>query len=203
MRNAITVLVLALTLAASACGGSPYEPTVETVSTETPVEFVEDQEDSAEMDDEVEPEAAQDEGGSEPSQDFAAFTDAQTEYLDATGEIADGYAVWFGELTDHIDRVIADSTLFDDETWKAESEEILENISRLNQEVRDLDSPEGCEKIHGHFVEAAGHYESFVSLYAEGIDELDVEKIDRAIDEMVAGSEVMGQASDSIDELIE
>jgi hypothetical protein len=176
---------------------------VETVSTETPVEIVEDQEDSAEMDDEVEPEAAQDGGGSEPSQDFAAFTDAQTEYLDATGEIADGYAVWFGELTDHIDRVIADSTLFDDETWKAESEEILDNISRLNQEVRDLDSPEGCEEIHGHFVEAAGHYESFVSLYAEGIDELDVEKIDGAIDEMVAGSEVMGQASDSIDELIE
>jgi hypothetical protein len=194
MRNAITILVLALALVVSACGGSPYEPTTEAAPTSAQV---------GSADDQVEDATVPDEERSEPSDEFAGFSEAQTEYLDETAEIADGYAVWFGELTDQIDLVIADSALFDDETWKADSEEILANISRLNQEVRDLESPEGFDKIHGHFVEAAEHYESFVSLYAEGIDELDVGKIDRAIDAMVAGSDVMGNASDSIDELLE
>ena len=203
MRNAIPVLVLALTLVVPACGGRPPQPTDEALPTGLPVQLSEDEGDASQVEDHTESEPEEGEGGSRPGDDFVAFTDAQTAYLDATGDIADGYAVWFGELTDQIDLVIADATLFDDETWKTESEEILDNISRLNQEVRDLDSPEGCEEIHGHFVQAAEHYESFVSLYAQGIDELNVDKINGAIDEMVAGSDVMGKASDSIDALLE
>ena len=98
---------------------------------------------------------------------------------------------------------IVDSTLFEDETWKAEAEEILANISPLNREVRNLEAPEGFEGVHSCFVEAVGHHKSFVSSYGERVDELDGDKIDRAINEMVRGSEMIGRASERIDQLME
>jgi len=203
MRNVITILILVLMLAVTSCGGSPFEPTAASAPTEASSGLSEDQGEADRVENDREPEPAPSGDSSQATQDFAAFTDAQTEFLDETSDIANGYAVWFDKLNDQIDLVIADAALFGDETWKADSEEILESISRLNQEVRGLESPEGCEEIHGHFLEAAEHYESFVSLYTEGIDALDVDKIDRAINEMVAGSKVIGKASESIDEFVE
>lgn len=202
MRNQLIVVALALTLAASACRDPSPQPTAVSLLTDAVGGVAEDHAETNQSVDDTEVDPGQ-------IEDFAGLTDAQADYLNQTQDIAEWYAVRSGQLNDHIDLVVADATSFDDETWKAESEETLANtlanilasIYRLNQEVRDLELPDDLEGLRS-LVEAAEYYESFVALYAKGIGERQTDKIDQAIEEMVAGSRVMWEASEGVGELI-
>ena len=98
MRKRLIAVVLALTLAASACRGPSLQPTAVAPSTEAVGEVAEDHAGTNQSMDDAEVHPAQ-------TEDFAGLTDAQTDYLNQTGDIADGYAVRFGELNEQIDLV--------------------------------------------------------------------------------------------------
>lgn len=188
MEHNRVALVIILMLAASACAMPAPEPTAAPALSEADTEY------AAAGDGDI--------GDAAFTEDRVALTDADVAFLDKTADLADGYAATFASLDEHIDLIIDDSSLFDDETWLATSAEILGSISLLNHEVRALDSPLRCQPVHARLLEAADHYESFVTLYGEGIEELNGEKIDRAVDEMVAGTDTIHDATQRIDELL-
>jgi hypothetical protein len=71
----------------------------------------------------------------------------------------------------------------------------------LNEDIRTLDPPERFVDVNSYLVDAAEHFGKFVDLYAEGIDELDADKINRATEELLLGSEAINQATEEMAEI--
>jgi len=72
---------------------------------------------------------------------------------------------------------------------------LLGLIRLVNDDAVSLDCPESCEGIHLYLLRAVAHYEEMTQLLADGIDELDAEKLQAASDEMTLGTEAIHEAT--------
>jgi len=126
---------------------------------------------------------------------------AEVEYMDAVLSIADRYAELFTLFSEYAGEASRNPSLFVDSTWIQETGTVLGLIRVVNNEVRALECPESCEGIQLHLSRAADHYDAFTQLFAEGVDEMDASKIERATEKVGLGNEAIDKATERIEEL--
>jgi len=126
---------------------------------------------------------------------------AEEAYREEMVEISAQYGDAFTEFGKLATAVGEDSSLLLDDDWKIDIAVILVTVKSLNEEIRALDPPERFLDVHSHLLEATTHYDKFVNLFIEGADELDVDKLNQAGEELLLGNEAIGRATEKIKEI--
>ncbi|WP_420629533.1 hypothetical protein [Candidatus Leptofilum sp.] len=133
--------------------------------------------------------------------DSNVLTVEEEAYIDAILDIASVYGEALNILGVQLSAAGADVSLMFDDDWKIEVVTALAFLLFAGDEVRSLEAPERFETLHEHWLNAAEHYDLVAELLAEGIDEFDTDKINRANEEMSAGQEDISLAIDEIERL--
>ena len=98
-----------------------------------------------------------------------------------------------GELSSAVGE---DVLLFFDNSWRLDMAVALTTIEVANVALRGIDAPEEAQEIHSALLDAAFELEVVVTLMAEGIDEVDVDKIIAATEAMDRATEHINRATD-------
>ena len=93
------------------------------------------------------------------------------------------------------------SLLIMDNDWKLEVAVHLATWRVCGQRLRGLNAPVRFKDVHQDLVQASRHYDRSAALIAEGIDEVNVDKIYQSTDELLLGAEYVDRATRKIEEL--
>lgn len=119
-----------------------------------------------------------------PTPGLPAFTAAECEFLDAfrqqTGQV--------GEAMSELASLLGQADLLS-ETWRLNMAAQLVTIQLVADDAHTLKPPSSLAAIHNHWLLIAGLFTDMVDSMVEGIDELDVAKIEVANELMVRGAE--------------
>ena len=133
--------------------------------------------------------------------DTSKLTLAEEAYAAKVAKIGSQYSDAFTAFSTLAAAVSEDASLLLDEDWKTKIAFVLVTMQSLNEDVRALDPPERFMDVHNYLLEAAEHYDNFINLFSEGIDELDIDKITKATEEVLLGNEAIGQATEKVYEI--
>ncbi|MCC6425136.1 MAG: hypothetical protein IT447_16805 [Phycisphaerales bacterium] len=133
--------------------------------------------------------------------DPGALTDEEAAYRDAIVEIASIYGSTITQMGELLTEVGNDVGLLLNDDWKLDMTIVLATLLFAGDEVRSLEPPELFEPLHEHWLNVAGHYDLVVEYLADGIDTFDVEKINQANEQMLAGQEDVFLAIEEIERL--
>lgn len=89
-----------------------------------------------------------------------------------------------------------DPTVIIDNDWKVDTVVYLTMLKLANDRVRGLEPPARFADAHAEMLTAADHFDLSVQYYAEGVDELDANKLDLAATNMQLGNEAVRRAAD-------
>lgn len=126
------------------------------------------------------------------------FTTAERAYMSEVAEIGRQYGDAFTEFSGLTDKASQDSSLLLDDDWKGEVTVALATVTLLNNQIQALDPPGLFADAHEELLDAAKHYDKFVSLFAEGIDDLDTDKMSLARKELSLGNESINNVTAEI-----
>ena len=138
------------------------------------------------------------------SAEATGLTDADWEYLADVVDISDQYLTWFQEFNDYVRVAVNDALHTQTPLKEAIGErglEMLNEILVVNEEVRALDCPPRCETIHTDLLEAADHFENYVGLITESLEESRPDKLRQAHEEFILGKEAMERVEDGVSQL--
>jgi len=90
--------------------------------------------------------------------------------------------------------------LFDDD-WKLQMAIQIVAVKLCGERARELEPPPLFQNGHEDFVEATWHFDRAMDLYAEGIDEFDPAKIEKATEEIALGKDCIKRATAKFEEL--
>jgi hypothetical protein len=133
--------------------------------------------------------------------DIPEFTSSETRYATEVAAISSDYSTLLFEFSVLSEAVGEDVSLVWDENWILETATVLVGMSELNDDIRELDAPHRFEAVQVHLLTAARHIDRFVALYADGVDEMDPDKIYQATEEMNLANEAITKANARINEL--
>lgn len=133
--------------------------------------------------------------------DPGALTAEETAYRDAIVEITAIYAEANGRMGELLLEASSDVSLLLNDDWKLDMTIVLGTLLFAGDEVRSLEPSERFEALHEHWLNVAGHYDLVVEYLADGIDTFDVDKINQANEQMIAGQEDVSLAIEEIERL--
>lgn len=133
--------------------------------------------------------------------DPGALTDEETAYKDAIVEISSIYGDATTQMGELLTEAGNDVGLLLNDDWKLDMTIVLAMLLFAGDEVRSLEPPERFEPLHEHWLNVAGHYDLVVEYLADGIDTFDVNKINQANEQMLAGQEDVFLAIEEIERL--
>jgi len=82
-----------------------------------------------------------------------------------------------------------------DDEWRGVTTVYLAAIRLAGEQARELNPPEKFQESHAELLIAAGHFDMMTTLYAEGVDEFSVDKLNRAAESMLLGNEAIQRAT--------
>ena len=89
----------------------------------------------------------------------------------------------------------SDPSLFLDEAWQEDMAIVLAAYLQWGRDVRALDPPEEYLEVHAELLNVASHMDNFVSYYAGGVDNFDVDLIELALIEVELATEDMDRVN--------
>ena len=117
-------------------------------------------------------------------------------YGDAIIEVVEAYGNIFSLLAIQFDEAAADPAMMFDENWRLATAVYLGSLIVTGDMARDITPPARYAGSYGLFLEAVTHIDKFIDLYADGVDELDAEKINAATMEMTLGGDLTRQSTE-------
>ena len=117
-------------------------------------------------------------------------------YGDAIIEVVEAYGNIFSLLAIQFDEAAADPAMMFDENWRLATAVYLGSLIVTGDMARDITPPARYAESYGLFLEAVTHYDKFVDLFTDGVDELDAEKINAATMEMTLGGDLTRQSTE-------
>jgi hypothetical protein len=117
------------------------------------------------------------------------LTRAEQRYIGEALDIVEQYPPLYNDFSVYANEASRNPALILDDDWRLEVVTILAQLTMLNEEVRSLEYPQSCADIQTHLVDMADHSDRFVSLTAEGIDEMNGDKLISAAHELDLASE--------------
>ncbi len=116
-------------------------------------------------------------------------------------EIADLYKTGLTGLSDQSAAVASTPALMVNDEWKLTTATFLAAIRVANDQVRALNPPDQFQEVHDELLVAADNFETMTTLYAEGVDEIDPEKLAGAAESMQLGNEAVQRATTALNNL--
>ena len=116
-------------------------------------------------------------------------------YVDGVVSIANTYGSAFDQIGDLFTAAGSTPTLILTDDWKIQVAVQLALLQAAGNDVRNLQAPPSMQPVQEAFLKAARYYDSATVLIAEGIDDLDAQKLSQAIEQMEAGNQAIDTAS--------
>jgi hypothetical protein len=116
-------------------------------------------------------------------------------------EIADDYANCSYEIATLMTEVSENTWLLFNDEWKPEVAVCLAIWQICGERIRGLDAPPRLRGVHQDLIQAAEHIDRSTTLLAEGIDEIDANKLSKAEKEMLLATEYFNQVTAKINAL--
>jgi hypothetical protein len=91
-----------------------------------------------------------------------------------------------------------DPLLIFNDDWLIKTGVYLAGLTLAGESLRELDPPERFHEVHEDMLEAAGYFDLVVKYYAEGVDEVDPDKLNLASTNMLLGAESVSTATDKL-----
>lgn len=135
--------------------------------------------------------------------DPGELTAEERVYRDSVLEISDSYSQALTLFSEQMLAASENVALLTNEDWVIRTATALVLLSVAGDEVRELEPSQRFEVLNDYLLEAAGHFDQVVISLPEGIDELDVEKINQASEEMLLGQLAIENATAEIKRLVE
>lgn len=129
------------------------------------------------------------------------LTTAECDYL---AEIVNNYTTPLsGSISRFVDltnQAASDPTLIFDSEWKIRVATELAIWSVSRDQFDSVTPPSSLAAVHDKFLDALTHLDSVGTLFAEGVDEIDPDKISQATDKMSEVTALLSEAADLIDQ---
>lgn len=94
-----------------------------------------------------------------------------------------------------------DPTVILDDEWRLATAVNLGSILTAGEMLRKIDPPAKYSEAHTEFLAAATHYDNFVDLYSRGLDDVNVDLINAAVDELQLGTAAMARSTAILSEM--
>ncbi|MCZ7568843.1 MAG: thermonuclease family protein [Ardenticatenaceae bacterium] len=120
---------------------------------------------------------------------------SESAYIQAVIELSESYAEAWTKASELATTVGSDVSLIFDQDWRTEMAVALGTVKANNARVRQLEAPARFAEVHAELLVAAAHYDRAVDLFAEGIDELNADKMTRAAAEIEIGNAAINRAA--------
>lgn len=121
--------------------------------------------------------------------DEQTYKDAVTPILKAMGAALSG-------VQQQLEKWVARPALLEDAGWKADTQASIDGVRGVVDDLRGLTAPARFEPTHGQLLLASDHYENAMNLLEQALAELDVKKLDRAVDAMGLGNDFVKRAQE-------
>ena len=127
---------------------------------------------------------------SPPASPRSVLTAAEQTYL----TYLEGHALDMSYLTGQLGRLLEDAQIFDDD-WIIEIALCMALIQLGYEEIQAEDCPSSMLHIHNKYVQGLSHLNTAMDLLAAGIDDFDVDSLDRGITETNIGTGLIEEAA--------
>ena len=124
-----------------------------------------------------------------------AFTAEETEYATLLRAILDVMSQAMQSLGEQSTAAGENPALILEDDWRTRTAVALGVIKGEVTEIRKLKAPARFADVQAELLVAAGHFEKMTTLYAEAIDEMDGDKMTRALNSLTAGTESLNAAT--------
>jgi len=122
-------------------------------------------------------------------------------YLIEVVAILDDYTSAFQNVSALMAIVTEDPLILLDDDWILQMAMQLAAVNVCGFRIGELEPPPRFQLAHQDVIEAAQHFGQATELLAEGVDELNLAKIEKATEEMLLGNECIRRATAKFEEL--
>ena len=120
----------------------------------------------------------------------------------AYSTIIGNHAYRVADTMDNLAELFSDFQIGDD-AWTIQVAAQLVTIQMLYDEVMEIEAPSSMTHIHNKYVQAMKHYETATHLIPQGIDRLDTDLINQATAEILAGGQLVDEATSLLEIFLE
>lgn len=121
-------------------------------------------------------------------------------YVIRVDGIVDGYDFTLTKIDDLINQANGDVALLKDRAWIVEMTTAITLLRSTGDEASALTAPPLFADAHAILLEAATAFASAADLLAEGVDQLDTDRLDQAFVQITTGSALLTRAQDAVEE---
>lgn len=119
-------------------------------------------------------------------------------YVDSVVEISGNYSEALAFFSEQMGAASEDTALMFDEDWRIRVALSTVMMTLAGEAVRELEPSERFKTLNDYLLEAAEHYDLVAELVPVAIDELDVEKLNRANEEILLGQLAIEAANEEM-----
>lgn len=120
-------------------------------------------------------------------------------YFSTVGENASERRIYMNQISRLSLRAGGDPSLLIDDVWKLEIGVALGLLTESAKEMESLNPPDSVRFIHQDWVSAGGYHRNAAMLYAQGIDELNTNKVNAANDHLTTAAEFIASATQKVE----
>lgn len=120
-------------------------------------------------------------------------------YVIRVDGIVDGYDFTLRKIDDLINQADGDVALLKDRAWIVEMTTAITLLRSTGDEARALTAPPLFADAHATLLEAATAFTDAADLLAEGVDQLDTDRLDQAFAQITTGSNLLTRAQDAVE----
>jgi len=120
-------------------------------------------------------------------------------YVIRVDGIVDGYDFTLRKIDDLISQADGDVALLKDRAWIVEMTTAITLLRSTGDEAKALSAPPLFTDAHATLLEAATAFAGAADLLAEGVDQLDTDRLDQAFAQITTGSNLLTRAQNAVD----
>lgn len=120
-------------------------------------------------------------------------------YVIRVDGIVDGYDFTLRKIDDLINQADGDVALLKDRAWIVEMTTAITLLRSTGDEANALTAPPLFVEAHATLLEAATAFADAADLLAEGVDQLDTDRLDQAFAQITTGSNLLTRAQDAVE----
>jgi uncharacterized protein YgiM (DUF1202 family) len=122
-------------------------------------------------------------------------------YTDELSSIMTSYSTALAVLGTQITKAHTDAKVLQDEDWQLTTVAALAYVQRLGERVRAVTPPPSLQQVHNDTELAAIHYDTATEIVTKGVEQMDVNLLAAAIDEMTLGNKAIRSAQAKLEAL--
>lgn len=122
-------------------------------------------------------------------------------YVIRVDGIVDGYDFTLKKIDDLINQANGDVALLKDRAWIVEMTTAITLLRSTSDEVGALSAPPLFADAHAILLDAAAAFTGAADLLAEGVDQLNTDRLDQAFAQITTGSTLLTRAQNAVEEV--